>query len=62
MMTVWIILLALLMTGGAVSVLFQRSLRNAVLTFGIVSLVSAVMFVLMKAYDVALTEASLGPF
>lgn len=60
MMNLWIVLLALLMAGGAVSVLFQRSLRNAVLTFGIVSLVSAVMFALMKAYDVALTEASIG--
>jgi energy-converting hydrogenase B subunit D len=60
MMNPWIVLLALLMAGGAVSVLFQRSLRNAVLTFGIVSLVSAVMFALMKAYDVALTEASIG--
>lgn len=59
-MNIYIALLAVLMFGGAVSVLFQRSLKNAVLTFGIVSLISAVMFALMKAYDVALTEAAIG--
>lgn len=59
-MNIWIALLGLLMLGGAVSVLFQRSLRSAVLTFGIVSLISALMFALMKAYDVALTEAAIG--
>ena len=30
------------------------------ITFGIVSLVSALLFALMKAYDVAITEASIG--
>ena len=52
--------LGILMTAGAIAVLFQRSLRNAVLTFGVVSLVSALMFALMRAYDVAITEASIG--
>jgi energy-converting hydrogenase B subunit D len=59
-MNIWIALLGLLMLGGALSVLFQRSLKSAVLTFGIVSLISALMFALMKAYDVALTEAAIG--
>jgi energy-converting hydrogenase B subunit D len=48
------------MFAGAVAVLFQRSLRGAVLTFGVVSLASALLFALMKAYDVAITEASIG--
>jgi energy-converting hydrogenase B subunit D len=52
--------LGALMTAGAIAVLFQRSLRNAALTFGAVSLLSALMFALMRAYDVAITEASIG--
>jgi energy-converting hydrogenase B subunit D len=59
-MIVWVAALGALMVAGAVSVLVQKSLRNAILTFGAVSLASALMFALMKAYDVAITEASIG--
>ncbi len=59
-MIVWVASLGVLMFAGALAVLFQRSLRGAILTFGIVSLASALLFVLMKAYDVAITEASIG--
>jgi uncharacterized MnhB-related membrane protein len=59
-MIVWAAALGVLMIAGAVSVLVQKSLRNAILTFGAVSLASALMFALMKAYDVAITEASIG--
>jgi uncharacterized MnhB-related membrane protein len=59
-MNVVIVALGVLMTAGAIAVLFQRSLRNAVLTFGVVSLLSALMFALMRAYDVAITEASIA--
>ena len=59
-MIVWAVLLGVIVVSGAAAVLFLRSLRNAVLTFGIVSLASAVMFALMKAYDVAITEAAIG--
>jgi uncharacterized MnhB-related membrane protein len=59
-MLVVIIITAAAMTAAAVAVLFQRSLKGAILTFGIVSLASAFLFALMKAYDVAITEASIG--
>jgi energy-converting hydrogenase B subunit D len=59
-MIVWVVALGVLMFAGALAVLFQRSLRGAILTFGIVSLASALLFALMKAYDVAITEASIG--
>ena len=55
-----IIFVGVIMAAGALAVLFQKKLRNAVVIFGIVSLTSSVMFVLMKAYDVAVTEASIG--
>ncbi len=59
-MEIWVVVLGLLMIAGAIAVIFQRSLRNSVITFGIVSLVSALMLALMQAYDVAITEASIG--
>lgn len=43
-----------------ITVIFQKSVRNAIITFGIVSLASSLMFAMMKAYDVAITEASIG--
>jgi energy-converting hydrogenase B subunit D len=59
-MTVVIIFIGLLMFIGAIAVLFQRDLKNAVITFGVISLSASIMFALMKAYDVAITEASIG--
>jgi energy-converting hydrogenase B subunit D len=59
-MIAWIAVLGVLMLAGSLAVLFQRSLRGAILTFGVVSLASALLFALMKAYDVAITEASIG--
>lgn len=59
-MEIWIVVLGVLMVAGAIAVLFQRNLRNSIITFGIISLVSALIMALMKAYDVAITEASIG--
>jgi energy-converting hydrogenase B subunit D len=59
-MIAWIAVLGVVMLAGSLAVLFQRSLRGAILTFGVVSLASALLFALMKAYDVAITEASIG--
>jgi energy-converting hydrogenase B subunit D len=59
-MIAWIAVLGVLMLASSLAVLFQRSLRGAILTFGVVSLASALLFALMKAYDVAITEASIG--
>jgi uncharacterized MnhB-related membrane protein len=55
-----VFLLSILMVAGAIAVLFQRTLRAAALITGMVSLVAAVFFVFMRAYDVAITEASIG--
>ena len=59
-MEIWIVVLGVFIVAGAVAVIFQRSLRNAIVTFGVISLISAVLLALMKAYDVAITEASIG--
>lgn len=59
-MEIWVIALGLLLVAGAIAVVFERSLKAAIITFGIVSLLSALLFTLMRAYDVAITEASIG--
>jgi uncharacterized MnhB-related membrane protein len=51
---------SILMVISAAAVLFQKTLRAAALIAGLVSLLAAVFFVYMKAYDVAITEASIG--
>ncbi len=55
-----IVVMSVLMIIGSVAVLFQKTLRKAALISGIVSLMAAGFFVIMKAYDVAITEASIG--
>jgi uncharacterized MnhB-related membrane protein len=59
-MSVLVIVLGGIMFAGSIAVLFQKTLKKAVITFGIVSLISSIMFALMRAYDVAITEASIG--
>lgn len=59
-MIYFVLILSALMIAGAIAVLFQRTLRAAALITGIVSLLAAVFFVFMRAYDVAITEASIG--
>ncbi|MBN2444372.1 MAG: DUF4040 domain-containing protein [Spirochaetales bacterium] len=54
------IAVSILTITGAIAVLIQKSMLKAVITYGIVSLLATVLFVLMKAYDVAVTEASIG--
>ena len=59
-MTYLILLVSGVMVAGSIAVLFQRTLRSAALITGVVSLLAAVFFVFMRAYDVAITEASIG--
>ena len=59
-MSFWISAVGIFLFIGGLTVIFQRSIKNAVITFGIVSLTSSLMFAMMRAYDVAITEASIG--
>jgi multicomponent Na+:H+ antiporter subunit B len=54
------ILLLTFLAVTAVSVLLIRNLFVAVILFGIYSLISAALFVVMDAVDVAFTEAAVG--
>lgn len=59
-MMILVIVGGVIMFAGSIAVLFQKSLKKAVITFGVVSLTASIMFALMRAYDVAVTEASIG--
>ncbi|MCX7951337.1 MAG: DUF4040 domain-containing protein [Clostridiales bacterium] len=59
-MTNLAIFIAVLMFLGAVWTVLTDDVFKAIVVFGIVSLMSSVMFLLMQAPDVAITEAAIG--
>lgn len=52
--------LLLIMLGAAVYAVVQKDLLYAVLATGVISLILSVLFYLLQAPDVALTEAAIG--
>ena len=52
--------LLLIMLGVAVYAVVQKDLLYAVLATGVISLILSVLFYLLQAPDVALTEAAIG--
>lgn len=58
---IWIALITVLvMTGSALAVIFLRNLMSAVIALSVMSLSLSFVFVLLRAPDVALTEAVVG--
>ncbi len=55
-----ILFLLLLMIGAAVYSIAQKDLLYAVIGTGLISLVLSILFLLLQAPDVALTEAAIG--
>ena len=55
-----IAVLLLLMVAAAVYAVLQKDLLYAVIATGIISLVLSILFYLLQAPDVALTEAAIG--
>lgn len=60
LMTVIVVTFGGMMITAAIAVLFVRDLLSAIIITGFVSLSASVMFLLMDAPDVAITEASIG--
>jgi len=52
--------LLILMIGAAIYSIVQRDLLYAVIGTGVISLILSVLFLLLQAPDVALTEAAIG--
>lgn len=55
-----IIVLSLIMVVMAVTAVVNKKLAVAVIATGVVSLMASVMYLLMAAPDVAMTEAAIG--
>jgi len=60
LMSVIVLTLGGMMVAAGIAVLFIKDLLSAIIITGFVSLSASVMFLLMDAPDVAITEASIG--
>jgi len=57
----WVALIAVVvMIGSAVAVIFLRNLMSAVIASSVMSLTLSIVFVILRAPDVAMTEAVVG--
>ncbi len=54
------LLAGVIMIGAAIYTVFSQNILHAIIGFGVISLLAALLFVIMKAPDVAITEASIG--
>lgn len=57
---IFIVVVFLLMIAAAIYAVVQKDLLYAVIATGIISLILSVVFYLLQAPDVALTEAAIG--
>ncbi len=57
---IFIIILFLLMLAAAIYAVVQKDLLYAVIATGIISLILSIIFYILQAPDVALTEAAIG--
>ncbi len=59
-MIILIALLGIIMILSAIYALRAKKLLNAVITSGVISLFASILYLIMAAPDVAMTEASIG--
>jgi len=55
-----IIVLGVVMIIGALVAIYQKNLVSAVIASGVVSLIASIMYLILAAPDVAMTEAAIG--
>jgi len=60
MMLILIILLGVAMIVAAIAALYLKNLVSAIVAAGIVSLFASVLYLILAAPDVAMTEAAIG--
>lgn len=60
MSNVVLIALGVFMVGGAVMVVFSRDIVGAIIASGLVSLFASIVYLILGAPDVAMTEAAIG--
>ena len=60
MITALVAIMGLMMVASALLALHSKSLLTSVIAVGILSLFSSVIYLVLKAPDVAMTEAAIG--
>ncbi len=55
-----VVILGVLMVGAAVFAIFNNNLPSAVMAAGAVSLLASILYLILAAPDVAMTEAAIG--
>ncbi len=60
MSNVVLVALGIFMIGGAVMVVFSRDIVGAIIASGLVSLMASIVYLVLGAPDVAMTEAAIG--
>lgn len=60
MTTVIIIVLGVIMIASAILAVYQKSLLSAIIAAGAISLLASIIYIVVAAPDVAMTEAAIG--
>ena len=60
MVTIFIVVLGIIMIVAAFVAIYQKNLLSAVVASGVISLLASVIYILLAAPDVAMTEAAIG--
>ncbi len=60
MTTVIIIVLGVVMIAAAILAVHQKNLLSAIIAAGAISLLASVLYIILAAPDVAMTEAAIG--
>jgi len=58
--TIIVIVLGLIMIVAAIMAIYVKNLVSAVISAGVISLLASIIYLLLAAPDVAMTEASIG--
>ncbi len=60
MITIVVIILGIMMIGAAFLALYLKSMLSAIISAGVISLLASIIYLLLAAPDVAMTEAAIG--
>ena len=60
MITIFITVLGIIMIMAAFIAIYQKNLLSAIVAAGVISLLASVIYILLAAPDVAMTEAAIG--
>ena len=58
--TLAVLVLGVLILIASIAAIYMRNIVSAIITSGLVSLLSSILYVLLSAPDVAMTEAAIG--